>query len=489
MVASGMADPKHYHFVTGRLAEHALRNIAEELSRRRGFRYTVQVMPITVAALMTADWIERRLQIPEGTDCVMVPGYTNGDLDSLRRSAGHVPLVRGPKDLRDLPTAVGDSDYQQDYGEHSIEIVAEINHAPRQSIAETVAQARRLCHDGADIIDVGCDPGGIWADVGNCVAALVADGIRVSVDSLQISEIDLAVKAGAELVLSINGDNRHAAVDWDAEFVVIPQTPDDQASLDETIEFLDQHGCRFRIDPILEPIGCGIADSIVRYAQARRQYPDLEMLMGVGNLTELTECDSAGINMLLLGICQELRITQVLTTQVISWAQTSVRECAIARELAHYAVTNETPPKHIDSRLVALRDPKVEPFGQGVLSDLAQQLTDPNYRVFAEQQLIHIMTAGFHECGEDPFELFERVCQSGPDGGLPKNMDVSHAFYLGYEMAKAVTALTLGKQYTQDQALNWGHLTRPEQSHRAKKSRTRRSPRAGDAAKDGEGES
>jgi hypothetical protein len=33
-------------------------------------------------------------------------------------------------------------------------------------------------------------------------------------------------------------------------------------------------------------------------------------------------------------------------------------------------------------------------------------------------------------------------------------------------MAKAVTALTLGKNYVQDQALRWGMLTREEKSHR-----------------------
>jgi hypothetical protein len=32
-------------------------------------------------------------------------------------------------------------------------------------------------------------------------------------------------------------------------------------------------------------------------------------------------------------------------------------------------------------------------------------------------------------------------------------------------MAKAVTALTLDKDYHQDQALDWGHLTRPEIGH------------------------
>ena len=48
-------------------------------------------------------------------------------------------------------------------------------------------------------------------------------------------------------------------------------------------------------------------------------------------------------------------------------------------------------------------------------------------------------------------------------GKRDPKLDPSHAFYLGYEMAKAVTALTLGKNYTQDQALRWGFLTVPEQ--------------------------
>jgi hypothetical protein len=38
-------------------------------------------------------------------------------------------------------------------------------------------------------------------------------------------------------------------------------------------------------------------------------------------------------------------------------------------------------------------------------------------------------------------------------------------------MAKAMTALTLGKNYTQDQALRWGFLTVPEESHRDRKTR------------------
>ena len=39
-------------------------------------------------------------------------------------------------------------------------------------------------------------------------------------------------------------------------------------------------------------------------------------MMGVGNLTELTEADTSGINALLFGIAAELNVAAVLTTQV-----------------------------------------------------------------------------------------------------------------------------------------------------------------------------
>ncbi|TMQ32209.1 MAG: dihydropteroate synthase, partial [Planctomycetota bacterium] len=63
--------------------------------------------------------------------------------------------------------------------------------------------------------------------------------------------------------------------------------------------------------------------------------------------------------------------------------------------------------------------------------------------------------------GDDPFQLFAEMARR-------EAIEPAHAFYLGYEMAKAITALTLGKNYVQDQALRWGFLTVPEHSHRDK---------------------
>jgi dihydropteroate synthase len=207
----------------------------------------------------------------------------------------------------------------------------------------------------------------------------------------------------------------------------------------------------------------------------RRRYPDAEMLMGVGNLTELTDADSAGINVLLLGFCEELGIRSVLTTQVINWARTSVKECDLARRLVYHAVRSRIPPKHLEPRLIALRDPKVHEFGPETLTRLAGQIRDNNYRIYAEGGEVHLLGAGVHLAERDPFLLFERLLNPGFGGYAdshdpPSNVDPSHAFYLGYEMAKAAIALTLSKEYRQDEALHWGYLTQPETSHRLRKS-------------------
>jgi dihydropteroate synthase len=96
-----------------------------------------------------------------------------------------------------------------------------------------------------------------------------------------------------------------------------------------------------------------------------------------------------------------------------------------------------------------LRDPKLRAFGDETLRELAAGIHDRNFRLFAERGLIHVINNAMHLEGTDPFELFAEMTRREP-------IDPAHAFYLGYEMAKAVTALTLGKNYDQDQALRWG---------------------------------
>jgi dihydropteroate synthase len=442
-------------FVTGRLAEVALRRVLDELAPVAGFEPAMAVLPISVAALMSPKWVGRHLEVPPGTDRVILPGHCRGDLAPAAERAAGASVELGPEDLRDLPAYFGQSaPDREDYGDYDIEILAEINHSPQLSCEQILDQAARFVAEGADRIDLGCDPGGPWTRVGDAVAALRDAGYRVSIDSFDPEEVAQATARGADLVLSVNASNRERAADWGVEVVAIPDRVGTLDGLAETIEYLGRRGVRFRVDPILEPIGFGCAASLGRYLEVRRRFPDVPILMGVGNLTELTDCDSAGINTLLAGFAHEVRIASVLTTAVINWARSSVRELDLARRLVHHAARLGVVPKHVDPRLVLLRDPKVSRFRRDELEELQRRIKDPNWRIFAQDGLLYAMNHEHFLADVDPFGLFSRMGVADP----------AHAFYLGYELMKATTALTLSKEYRQDRALEWGFLTQPESS-------------------------
>lgn len=446
-------------FITGRLAEPALRQVSDRLKERWSLDCEVTVLNVTVAALMHTRLIANRLKLNEDYDRVILPGWCQGDIRELTEKFG-VPFERGPKDLYDLPTYLTEAEREPpDLSNYSIDIIAEVNHAPRMSWEEIETLALRYRDSGADVIDVGCIPGESWNEVGETVRRLVDLGLRISIDSFDRAEVEQAVRAGAELVLSASSENRDWLSQLDVEAVVIPDTPDDWESLEESVDFYQSQQRPFRIDPIIEPIGCGFANSLQRYWRARQQWPEVPMMMGIGNLTELSEVDSAGVNFLLAGYCEELGIGSVLTTEVINWCRTSVAEFDLARRTIHHAVTRSVPPKHLDNSLVMLRDPKLHNMTDAEIQNLAAAIKDSNFRILAENEQLHLMNRNGHWYGIDPFELFDQMlAEQGSD------IEASHAFYLGYEMCKAMTALTLGKQYRQDQALDWGFLTLPEVS-------------------------
>src|SRR5258706_5802198 len=178
------------------------------------------------------------------------------------------------------------------------------------------------------------------------------------------------------------------------------------------------------------------------------------MLMGIGNLTELTAADSTGINALLIAICQELGVRAVLTTEVIPWAHGAVREVDVARRLMRYAVSRNTIPKGVDDRLVTVKDPAVLTFTDEELRALKARITDPNFRIFADREGITVLNNA----------RFVRTTDLTRLGDLFAQLDVdepAHAFYLGRELARARLAVTLGKTYRQGGPPSSGYLTPP----------------------------
>jgi dihydropteroate synthase len=452
--APPLGQPSRVLFVTGRLAEPALRQTLERMAP--SFACDVAVMHITVAALMTTPWIARFLQVPlpQGTDLVLIPGLCEGDTSVISKPAG-VRVEKGPKDVREIPEYFGHAALQRDYGAWDIEILAEINHAPRGARNEIQADAQRYRASGADYIDIGCTPGLAFPALGAVVRELVDTGLRVSIDSFDRDEILTAVHAGASLVLSVNSTNLDVARELSGRGVRVVVIPDFGGSLDTlepSIALLRKWDVPFLIDPVIEPIGFGFAASLARYIETRRRYPDAEMMMGIGNLTELTAADSTGVNAILVGICQELGVHMVLTTEVIGWAHGAVREIDIARRLMHYAVHNKVVPKRVDDRLVTITDAKILTYTEAELRDLQSRITDPNFRIFTDRDTITVLNRDLFVRGTDIQEIFNQLGVS----------EATHAFYLGKELAKAKLAITLGKTYRQEGTLNWGYLTPPD---------------------------
>src|SRR5207247_1751499 len=83
----------------------------------------------------------------------------------------------------------------RDYGGYDIEIVAEVNDAPRLAREAIRREAEYYRASGADIIDIGCTPGREFPGLGDVVRELVGAGMRVSIDSFDPGEIGAAVAA------------------------------------------------------------------------------------------------------------------------------------------------------------------------------------------------------------------------------------------------------------------------------------------------------
>jgi dihydropteroate synthase-like protein len=435
---------EHLLFLTGRLAEKQLRGILEKMQPE--FTYTVHQLGVKVAALITTDMILRRLKDTFGANRIIIPGRCRGDVGALAKELD-VTVERGPDELKDLPQYFGKAAHQYDLSRYNVKIFAEIVDAPNIGVEEIVKRADYYKKSGADVIDIGCLPSTDFPHMEEAIQELKRQGFIVSIDSLNSDDLLRGGKAGADYLLSLHENTLWITDEVAATPILIPETHEDLASLDRAISVMQGKNRPFIVDPILDPIHFGFTESIVRYDEVRKRHPEIEIMMGAGNITELTHADTAGMNALLLGICSELNINQILATEVSRHACRAVKEADIARRIMFAAKEQDTLPKHIDSSLMALHETSPFPYSTDEIKELAGQITDPSYRIQTSTEGIHLFNRdGFHTAS-DPFDLYPKLAVANDPG---------HAFYLGVELARAEIAWQLGKRFNQDQPLDWG---------------------------------
>jgi len=432
-------------FLTGRLAEPRVATTVGCLGRPEGSWRIVNI-GVKVAALMTEAIVKNRLKPPLGADRVIVPGRSRMDLTSLGEHFG-VPFERGPDEIVDLPQFFGKDGRPPDLSKHDLRIFAEIIEAPTLTIETVMERAAQMRAAGADVIDIGCQPDVPFPKLEEMIAALRAEGYTVSVDSGEADELRRGAVAGADFLLSLDETTLDVVKGTKAVPILVPKPHGDMASMLRAIDMANERGIPHIADPVLDPIHFGFMASLERYAELRLARPNVEILMGTGNLTELTDADSQGVTAALIGICSELRIRNVLVVQVSPHTRRTVEEHDAARRLMFRAREDNSLPKGYGGGLLSLHDLKPFPQSPAAIAEQAAGVRDANFRIEVSEDGVHISNRDGHHVSDDPFALF-------PVLGV--EADGAHAFYLGYELAKAELAWRLGKRYAQDNSLDWG---------------------------------
>ena len=436
-------------FITGKLAEKSLSKVLKDIqanSKTPPFKYRVEQLGVSVAALMTPEMIARRLKNTGDAKKMILPGLCQGDLSLLHRQYG-IPAERGPEDLKDLPQYFGQQGLTPDLSQYGVDIFAEIVDAPNLSLKAILAKAEQYAVQGANVIDLGCLPGKPFTHLAEAVKLLKSHGFKVSVDSMQTQDLLLAGQSGADYLLSLTEKTLWIADEVDVTSILIPAKPGNMASLYRAIEHCLKHDKPFIADAILDPIHFGLTDSIVRYHRLRKKYPDIHIMMGVGNLTELTDADTTGINAMLFGMISELDINAVLATSVSPHAVNAVAEADSARRIMYRAKEDNRLPRGYSNHLLGLHDRKPFSYNTEEIEGIASQIKDPSFRIMVSGAGIHVFNRDGHKLDVDPFSFYQN---------LGVEQDASHAFYLGVELGRAQIAWQLKKRYVQDEELSWG---------------------------------
>jgi dihydropteroate synthase-like protein len=273
---------------------------------------------------------------------------------------------------------------------------------------------------------------------------------------LNPSEINAGIEAGAELVLSLCSENMgEVKAKPGVAYVVIP----DSKPLSENLKSAEKLGFKNLIaDPILSP-PFKVTESLLHYKGLRTADKKRPMMAGVGNVVELIDADSTGVNGLLAAMAVELDVSLLLTTENSSKTRGSVRELRRALDMCFLARSIGTQPKDLGFDLLMAKGKgpgeRVDVSGvKTILAGVSPVFTmDPKgpFTIFLDFKKGKILAAHSGSGGYDAViegETAEAVSKKIITEGLVSSLE--HAAYLGRELEKAEIFLKLRKGYVQD---------------------------------------
>ncbi|MCS7119110.1 MAG: dihydropteroate synthase-like protein [Archaeoglobaceae archaeon] len=335
-------------------------------------------------------------------------------------------------------------------GNSRMKIVAEITITDVEKFKEKI----EYLSENADIIDIGIPLEFETEKISRIIKIAVDESKKpISVDTFSKKAIEIAVKHGVDMVMSLSSSNIEILEFLEDQAIVVAEK--NIESLLKLLEVARKRTEKVIADPILDP-PLNVAKSIERYLDFRKLDSETPLLFGVGNVTELSDADSIGINALLAFIAEEIGCNLLFTTEASPKTFGSVKELRIASYLAKISKIRNSPPKDAGVSLLVLKEKlkyettKAEDFL--IAQEFSEFQRDPfgDFIIFISEGKIFCKHEKLTIAGKNAKEILDTVLRFG----LVSRLD--HAGYLGRELMKAEIALKLGKNYIQDRDLNFG---------------------------------
>jgi dihydropteroate synthase-like protein len=462
---------------TGEATEKVVRDAAEDLDAE-------VVVTGAVASFLTPDQL-RGLLRKEPYDMVIVSGMSTASFQEVENETG-VPIFRGPRHAADLPLilpCLGEIDLSRSVpaddflvarrfeeafrtltereknaecdfvvhglkigGSSRIKVLAEIMDAHRQKDLCSIVQ--QFFTRGADIVDLGFGFDATPDDVRRCYEELEEIDRPLALDTMQ-PELIRAGLFRADFILSLDETNlSQVGADVAKQGCAAVILPGREGLL-KNLATADAMGISCLIaDPLLLPVGSGFTSSLSRF-RASCPYP---LFFGAGNVTELLDADSIGMNALLAGIAHEIGASVIFSSEHSDKTKGSIGEMRRATEMMVLA-ENRPYPKDLGIDLLVLkekrrrREPPLSWDKSREAAPAPTEITyDPkgNFRIgIADGEIIAIINGrAIH--GRRWVDVFHTILQEG-DVSL-----LDHAAYLGAELFKAELALRFGRSFEQD---------------------------------------
>jgi dihydropteroate synthase-like protein len=330
-------------------------------------------------------------------------------------------------------------------GDSRMKVLAEIMDAHR--VEPLLSHVKAYFAAGADIVDLGFGFDAAPDDVRRCFSELEAVDAPLAVDT-QDPDLIRAALGRADLVLSLHEGNIGAVgkdvADAGAAAVIVPK----DRSLEENLRAAERAGISCLIaDPLLQPVLSGLVESLGTFRSGG--YP---LFFGAGNVVELLDADSVGMNALLAGMATEAGASVIFTSEHSDKTRGSVREMRAATEMMVLA-ENRPYPKDLGLDLLVLKEKRRRREPPLVYSQVREagavpeEITfDPrgNFRIGIEGEYIVAVLNGNAVRGKRWDEVFYTLLAEDRLSLL------DHAAYLGKELYKAELALRFGRSFEQD---------------------------------------